>query len=165
MARRVFYSFHYDNDCWRTQQVRNIGMIEGNRPVSANEWEQVKRGGDEAIKKWISDQLSGRSCTVVLVGSNTANRKWVRHEIAESWNAKKGVVGVRIHSLKNSDGFQSVAGPNPFDQITLGNSSKKLSAVVKLYDPSNLDSTTAYNTIKDNIAVWIDEAVKVRNEN
>ncbi len=28
-----------------------------------------------------------RSCTVVLVGENTANRKWINHEIVESWNA------------------------------------------------------------------------------
>lgn len=46
MARKVFYSFHYDNDCWRTQQVRNIGMIEGNKPLTANDWEEVKKGGD-----------------------------------------------------------------------------------------------------------------------
>jgi hypothetical protein len=133
MARRVFYSFHYDNDCWRTQQVRNIGMIEGSKPVSANEWEQVKKGGNGAIEQWIKDQLSGRSCTVVLVGSETANRKWVRHEIVESWNAKKGVVGIRIHNLKNSDGLQSAPGPNPFDRITLGNGDEKLSSLVKLY--------------------------------
>jgi hypothetical protein len=119
MARQVFYSFHYDNDCWRTQQVRNIGFIEGNKPVAANAWEQVKRGGDSAIENWITSQLSGRSCTVVLVGSETANRKWVQHEIVESWNARKGIVGIRVHNLKDSNGRQSTAGPNPFDKITV----------------------------------------------
>ena len=165
MARRVFYSFHYDNDCWRTQQIRNIGMIEGSKPVSANEWEEVKRGGNGAIEKWIKNQLSGRSCTVVLVGSETANRRWVRHEIVESWNAKKGVVGIRIHNLKNSEGFQSTAGANPFDLITLGNGDRKLSSLVNLYTFSTTDSTTIYNSITNNIANWIDEAVRIRNEN
>src|SRR5712692_401175 len=99
MARKVFYSFHYDNDYWRTQQVRNIGFIEGSTPVSANDWEAVKNGGDRAIEKWITNQLVGRSCTVVLVGAETANRKWVRREIIESWNSQKGVVGIRIHNL------------------------------------------------------------------
>jgi hypothetical protein len=165
MARRVFYSFHYDNDCWRTQQVRNIGMIDGSKPVSANEWEQVKKGGDSAIEQWIKNQLSGRSCTVVLVGSETANRKWVRHEIVESWNAKKGVVGIRIHNLKNSDGLQSAPGPNPFDRITLGNGDRKLSSLVNLYHFSSSDSTAIYNSIKNNLAHWIDEAVGIRNEN
>ncbi len=31
MPRYVFHSFHYDNDCTRTQQVRHMGFIEGNR--------------------------------------------------------------------------------------------------------------------------------------
>ncbi|MEI9966285.1 MAG: TIR domain-containing protein [Candidatus Moraniibacteriota bacterium] len=26
------------------------------------------KGGDTAIKKWIVDQMKGRSCTVVLIG-------------------------------------------------------------------------------------------------
>ena len=36
--RRVFFSFHYDCDNWRTPQVRNIGAIHGSKPVSANAW-------------------------------------------------------------------------------------------------------------------------------
>ena len=44
MARQVFYSFHFNNDVMRVQQIRNIGIIEGNTPVSANEWEEIKRG-------------------------------------------------------------------------------------------------------------------------
>jgi len=108
MARKVFYSFHYDNDCWRTQQVRNIGFIDGSKPVSANAWEEVKKGGDSAIEKWITDQLSGRSCVVVLVGAETANRKWVRHAIVEAWKSQKGVVGVRINNLKDVIGCKTL---------------------------------------------------------
>lgn len=135
MARKVFYSFHYDNDSWRTQQVRNIGFIEGSKPVSANAWEEVKRGGDVAIERWIANQLLGRSCTVVLVGAETANRKWVIHEIVKSWNANKGVVGIRIHNLKDVNGYQSLAGPNPFDNVVVGK--KSLSSIVKLYQPTS----------------------------
>lgn len=32
MARKVFFSFHYQPDNWRVSQVRNIGVIEGNQP-------------------------------------------------------------------------------------------------------------------------------------
>ncbi len=99
MARRVFYSFHYKPDCWRAAQVRNMGVIEGNTPVSDNDWEAVKKGGDKAIKAWIAGQLHGRSCTVVLVGEKTAARKWIKYEIEASWNAGKGVVGICIHNL------------------------------------------------------------------
>lgn len=48
--RQVFYSFHFKNDSWRAGQVRNIGVVEGNMPVSSNDWEEVKRKGDDSIK-------------------------------------------------------------------------------------------------------------------
>lgn len=37
--RQVFYSFHYANDVFRVQLIRNIGAIEDNKPVSENSWE------------------------------------------------------------------------------------------------------------------------------
>lgn len=164
MARKVFFSFYYAGDGWRASQVRNMGALEGNAPCSDNDWETVKKGGDKAIEKWIADQLIGRSCTVVLVGGETANRKWVIHEIQESWNGKKGVVGIRIHNLKDRNANAGTYGANPFDKLTLQNGTKKLSSVVKLYNPSGANSTDVYNSIKNNIAAWVEEAVKTRDE-
>jgi hypothetical protein len=161
MARRVFFSFYYAGDGWRASQVRNIGAIEGSAPCSDNDWETVKRGGDKAIERWITRQLSGRSCTVVLVGSKTASRKWVIHEIQESWNANKGVVGIRIDGLKDRKGRTSSSGPNPFDKLTLSDG-LKLSSVVKLYDPWGWTSTGVYENIKNNIATWVEEAIQIR---
>ena len=43
MKRKVFYSFHFDNDNWRAGQVRNMGVVEGNQPVSGNKWEEIKK--------------------------------------------------------------------------------------------------------------------------
>lgn len=53
----VFYSFHFDNDVMRVQQIRNIGAIEGNSAVNANEWEQLKRSGKTAVQNWIDNNL------------------------------------------------------------------------------------------------------------
>jgi MTH538 TIR-like domain (DUF1863) len=69
MPRRVFFSFHFNNDYWRTQQVRNINALEGQALCTANDWEAVKRRGDAAVEKWIADQMHGTSCVVVLIGS------------------------------------------------------------------------------------------------
>ena len=60
MRRNTLFGFHYKPDCWRASQVRNMGIIEGNCPVSDNEWESITKGGDDAIKKWISGQLDGK---------------------------------------------------------------------------------------------------------
>ena len=129
MKRRVFYSFHYDRDNWRAGQVRNIGVIEGNRPATDNDWEAVKKGGDRAITRWIADQMDGRSCTVALVGTNTADRKWIKHEIVKSWGDGMGVAGIHIHELENADQQVSAKGRNPFDVIGYGNTGEKLSSI------------------------------------
>ena len=39
--RRTFFSFHYKPDNWRAAKVRNMGVVEGNSPVSDNDWETV----------------------------------------------------------------------------------------------------------------------------
>ena len=156
--RQVFYSFHYDNDVFRVQEIRNIGALEDNKPVSANEWESVKRGGEASIKKWIDDNLRYKSCVIVLVGEETANRKWVRYEIEKAWELGKGLVGVYIHNLKDPRTGKSSKGKNPFDQFEF-NDGTKLSSVVNCYNPNPND---AYNEIKNNLEDWIEEAIASR---
>lgn len=164
-VRRVFYSFHYKTDNWRAGQVRNIGAIEGNQPARDNDWETVKRGGDAAIKKWIADQMYGRSCTVVLVGAATADRKWIDHEISESWNQGMGVVGIRIHGLQDRWQRTTVAGKNPFDSITFSNTGARLSSTVKCYSPTGITSQERYGWIRNNLSAAVEEAVRIRKAN
>ena len=165
MARRVFYSFHYKPDNWRAAQVRNIGAIEGNNPASDNDWEAVKKGGATAIRRWIADQMKRRTCTVVLVGKDTANRKWINHEIVESWNKGMGVVGIRIHGLKDIHGRISKKGRNPFEFIRGEESGRKLSAIVKCYNPAGGNSKERYDWISEHLGSMVEEAIKIRNQN
>lgn len=163
MTRRVFFSFHFDNDYWRTQQVRNIGSIEGQSIYTPNAWEELKRKGKPAVEKWIDDNMHGKSCVVVLVGSQTAERPWVQHEINKAWNDGRGVLGIRINKLLNSSSQASDAGNNPFDKITFTNSGKPLSSVVQLITPSGLDSKATYKSIAEGIEGWIEDAIAIRN--
>lgn len=165
MARKCFYSFHYQPDCQRAAQIRQIGSIEGNRPASDNDWETVTKGGEAAIKRWIANQMNGKSCTVLLIGSNTANRKWINHEIVESWNAGMGIVGIYIHGIKNLAGETSAKGANPFDYITHGTTKKKLSSIVKCYNPGGATSKEKYAWISQHLANAVEEAIKIRKEN
>ncbi len=154
--RQVFYSFHFNNDVLRVQQIRNMGVIEGNEPVSKNSWEEAKKksGG---IEKWIDDNMKSRSCVVVLVGEDTANRPWVKYEIKKAWKDGKGLVGIYIHNLKDPNTGKSKKGTNPFDQYTVGE--KNLSSIVKCYNPKSDD---AYNDIAANLSDWIEEAIEIR---
>lgn len=165
MARRCFYSFHHQPDSQRASQVRQIGAIEGNRPATDNEWTKVTAGGDDAIKRWIADQMYGKSCTVVLVGSATANRKWINYEIVRSWDEGMGVVGIYIHGLKNLAGDTSTQGSNPFDFIGFGQTGTKLSSIVKCYNPAGLDSKAKYAWISEHLANAVEEAVRLRQSN
>lgn len=160
MARNVFYSFHFDNDSWRASQVRNMGVLAGNEPVSANDWETVKRGGDAAIEKWIAGQMKGRTCAVVLVGSETASRPWVKYEIKKAWNDGLGILGVRIHGLKNRLGNTSISGANPFANFTQNGTS--LDQIVTTYDPTGVDSQAKYANIHAKLDSLVESAIKIR---
>jgi hypothetical protein len=164
VARRVFFSFHFDNDFWRTQQVRNMGALEGQSLCTPNAWEEVKRKGKASIEQWIADNMHGKSCVVVLVGSQTASRPWVQHEIVKAWNDKRGVVGIRVNKLLDRNSQTSVAGTNPFEGITF-NSGKKLSDVVQLITPTGNDSKTVYASISNGIEKWIEDAIAIRGRN
>jgi len=157
MAKKVFYSFHFDNDVMRVQLVRNIGVIEDNKPVSVNEWEQVRRGGPAAIEKWIEENMKYKDCVVVLVGEDTANRPWVQHEIKKAWNDGRGLFGIHIHNLKCPRNGYGRQGTNPFSQFTVGGTN--LSSIVRCYNPNSSD---AYGDIKNNLENWVDEAIRIR---
>ena len=163
MARKCFYSFHYKPDNWRASKVRNIGVIEGNQTVSDNDWEKITKGGDAAIEKWIADQMNGKSCNIVLIGANTAGRKWINYEIIKAWNDKKGVLGIHIHNITNSKRNQSGKGSNPFQSITVGE--RSMADIVKTYDPPDHQSDNVYAYISKNIESWVDEAIEIRKYN
>ncbi len=163
--RQIFYSFHYDNDVMRVQQIRNIGALEDNKPVSTNDWEIVKKGGDKAIKKWIDDNMNYRSCVVVLIGEETSKRPWVDYEIRKAWEDGKGILGIYIDDLRDPRTSNtpplygtSYKGANPFDNIYFTNG-KKMSTAVKCYTPP---STGTYKYIADNLEDWIEEAIAAR---
>jgi Thoeris protein ThsB, TIR-like domain len=164
MARRVFYSFYFKQDSHRVSQVKNMGVVEGQPLLSSNDWEEVKKGGDKAIEEWIAKEMNSKSCLVVLIGSATAGRRWVNHEITKAWNDKKGVVGVYIHNLKNLAGVQSSKGANPFTGHTITSTGETLSSIVRAYDPPYTTSTYVYDHIKENLESWVEEAITIRND-
>ena len=54
MARRVFFSFHYDNDINRSMTVRNSWVTQGKEAagfIDKAEFEQIKLKGDQAVHK------------------------------------------------------------------------------------------------------------------
>jgi hypothetical protein len=155
--RQIFYSFHFKNDVMRVQQIRNIGSFDGNAPVSHQEWETVKKGGDKAIEKWIDDNMNNRSCVVVLIGEETSKRPWVKHEIKKAWEENRGLLGIYIHNLNCPNNGKCNKGDNPFDQFTFKDSKGNIVTI----PCKNPKASDAYNDIKENIEDWIEEAIEL----
>jgi len=106
MARKVFFSFHYQRDLWRVNVVRNSGAFDGVAAAGFNDaslWEEAKRRGDDAVERLINDGMKGTSVTAVLIGAETANRKYVLYEIERSIARGNGMLGVRINNIKDKD--------------------------------------------------------------
>jgi hypothetical protein len=123
MARKVFFSFHYQRDLWRANIVRNSGMIEGVSAAGfhdASLWEETGRKGDAAVKNLIYSALDSTTVTIVLIGLETASRKYVTYEIEQSVLRGNGLLGVRINKIKNKDGHIDLPGPVPADLIAIG---------------------------------------------
>lgn len=105
--RKVFFSFHYARDCWSVSQIRNswlANQYHDSQPFyDKAQWEQIKRSGPAAIRNWIDKQLQGTSVTVVLIGPQTLQRPWVKYEIDQSLKLGKGLIGITMEDMKQSD--------------------------------------------------------------
>ncbi|RUV33142.1 TIR-like domain-containing protein [Mesorhizobium sp. M7A.F.Ca.MR.148.00.0.0] len=118
MTRKVFFSFHYERDVRRIQQVRNSWVIreQGAAPpfYDKAEFEEAKRraGG---IERWIEEQLFGCSVTAVLFGRETYDREWVKYEIKRSYQLKMGILAIDIHNVKDPLTGTDLQGRNPLE--------------------------------------------------
>ena len=116
MARRVFFSFHYQRDVWRINQIRNLHEIVGCAAAGfqdASLWEEAKRKGDAEIKKMIDAALERTTVTVVFIGAQTAGRKYINYEIQQSTARGNGLLGIQINHLKDRLGNTDPVGATP----------------------------------------------------
>src|SRR5437667_9281658 len=116
MARRTFFSFHFERDGWRAGQVRNCWVTRDREDAGfwdAAAWESVKKKGNAAVEGWIDDQLKGTSVTVVLIGAETSGREYVGYEIKKSHEKGNGVLGICIHNMKDVNSRTDAKGANP----------------------------------------------------
>ncbi len=158
MARRVFFSFHYERDVWRAGQVRNSWVTKDRESAGfwdAAAWEEVKKKGDDAIKKWIDEQLQGTSVTVVLIGAETSDRKYVNYEIVQSHNKGNGLLAIYIHNVKDVNGKTDTKGKSPLDNCYIEKNGKKI-LFSELYPAFDWVNNDGRNKMGD----WIEAAAK-----
>lgn len=158
MARRVFFSFHYERDVRRVVQVRNSWVV---RPGDSAqpfydkaEFEEAKRrvGG---IDKWIEDQMTGTSVTVVLFGAETYHRPWVQHEIRRSHELGKGLIAIDLQGVKDPQRGVDVQGANPLGYWTTKQGGADV-PFTRLYRTYSWVNDGGYH----NMPAWIETAAR-----
>lgn len=157
MARKVFFSFHYDNDVIRANIVRNSWVTKPDTATAGfidhADFEKLKQSGTQAVKNWIDDQLIGSSATVVLIGSETLTRPFVKYELEQSFKRGNAIIGIYIDKLKDFQGNTttqcSIYG------VEIG---KKADGSVV-----NFSSCSVYDWVNDdgyaNLGTWVENAI------
>jgi hypothetical protein len=155
MSRHAFFSFHHARDVGRAGQVRNSWVTKDRVDAGfwdAAEWEEVKKKDDAAIHRWIDKQMEGTSVTVVLIGTETSQRKHILYEIEQSHKLGKGMLGIYIHNMKDSNSKTDTKGANPFTAYTF----KDKAGNVITYPTYDWVSDNG----RDNLGSWIEAAAK-----
>ena len=121
MARRVFFSFHFQRDIFRVNVVRNHALTKGFEDAGysdASLWEEARTKGEAAVKALIDKKFVGTSVTAVLIGAETSSRPFVKYEIEKSIRDRKGLFGIYINNIPvPPSGQVDPKGSNPFDAV------------------------------------------------
>lgn len=125
MARRVFFSFNYDDVAdFKVNVVRNSRALKTpnykSTFIDKSLWEEARKKNPTALKRIMDSSLNGTSVTVILIGDNTANRRWVNYEIVKSFVEGKGIMSIHLNRIRSrSTSKISMKGPNPLSRIKL----------------------------------------------
>jgi hypothetical protein len=121
MAKRVYFAFHYKDVAeFRANVVRKhnaLQEVEQAGYYDASIWEEAKKKGDLALKRMINSELENTSVTVVLIGSDTWARPWVRYEIMKSMKRGNKLMGIHINGIQDKNQQTKDLGPNPFSYL------------------------------------------------
>ncbi|WP_182187042.1 TIR domain-containing protein [Pectinatus frisingensis] len=101
MAHKVFVSYHHDNDqakadYLRTQYGENNTLLDKSLDEAYEDMTD-----DEILAAIRTEHLKDSTVTIVLIGSETANRKWVDWEIYASLRpygdrSRNGLLGIYL---------------------------------------------------------------------
>ena len=158
MTTRVFFSFDYDRDGWRVDQVRNCWVTNPDMKTAgiadALSWQHLQWDGQKAIQKWIDREMEGCSVTVILIGNKTSSNELVDYTIRQSRSLGKALFGIYIHNLKDQDGQTDLKGKNPFENYCIEKKGEMidLSRIYPSYDWVDDDGCK-------NFADWVKSAV------
>ena len=158
MTRKVYFSFHYDNDIVRVSRIRNSGLLKEKSQTFLDkaDWEKVKRSGVDSIKKWINSQMKGTSVLILCIGTETYNRRWVKHEIVKASDEGRGILGIYLNKMKDFNGNTIGKGHNPLKDFFIEEDGKDI-LLSNIFNTYSWVDDDGYTNIED----WVEEAAEI----
>ncbi len=159
MVKNVFFSFHYELDSFRANTIMHANNIQNkihefSENTSVDAWSQLQNKDDAIIESWIDEQIKKTSLTIVLIGSQTVNRKWVKKEIEKTVELGNALFAIRIHNCKDENGKTTSKGLNPLEAMFVEEDDEKipLSELFVTYDWLDDDGV-------NNLESWINKSL------
>ncbi len=149
--RVIFPSYDWDDAVYVNQIIKapkifgatNLGFRSGVPQ------ETVKKN-DEAIRRWIDQQMVGCSCLVLFQGEKTYQSRWVKYKIQKAASEGMGRIIVKLDGMKNLWGSFSKPGLDPYKAHNLYSTNGQGYTIMSYYwiDDNGYD----------NFSYWIEEA-------
>lgn len=120
MPRYSFFSFCYEDvKNFKVNVVRNSWLLNHSADsfIDSSIWEKEKSKGPTVIKNLIETGLKKTSVTTVLIGDETADRRWVKYEIVKSFEKGNGILGIHINRIRGKEQAITARGLNPLDRL------------------------------------------------
>ena len=156
--RRVFLSYHFETDSSRADKIRRLNKQNTHIVFNEERWEDILKQSDVEIQEWIDKQLEQSDCLVVLIGEETAKKKWINYSIKRSYELDKGVVGIFVDRLLDEAGDPSERGEDPFHYVDLN--SIKFSRFVERFESEHVTERYVYHDIRRNFTELIEYALE-----
>ena len=162
MATNVFFCYHHESDSWRVNQVIQHWLMnpahKAHGYIDIDEYEEIKSQGEEAIKKWVDEQLKDTTVTVVLIGSNTSESSFAKYAIKKSMEkpggVERGFMGIHINRIKNEEMERDDKGVDPLENFYWKDKDNKITFISDKY--------LTYDWFDDkgqiNIQTWVNYA-------
>lgn len=120
MPHYSFFSFCYEDvKNFKVNVVRNSWLLNHSADTFIDGWiwEKEKSKGPTLIKNLIETGLKKTSVTTVLIGDETAERRWVKYENVKSFEKGNGILGIHINRIRGKEQAISAQGLNPLDRL------------------------------------------------
>lgn len=156
-ARKVLLCYQ-PNDSFRASKIRNMKNFEQPIIFSEEDWKASDNQSDLEIQEWIDQQLEQSDCLVVLIGEETAKKKWINYSIKQAYALNKGIVGIFVHRLLDEEGDPSERGEDPFHYVDLN--SIKFSRFVQRFESEHVTERYVYHAIRRNLTQLIEDALQ-----